>query len=490
MNATGLYYDGENARPIAVQWSVADGVLHIAGEGVAREEAVSGLRGTTRLGGVRRAVYLPDGAQLQSDDQDAVDALFPRRGMEAMVDRLERHPAAVASGLLVTALAVVLFITHGLPWLAERVARAVPPEIEQPLGEQVMAGLDRLALEPTTLDVAEQARWRAAFDRFMAPRSDRERFRLEFRDLGGGTANAFAVPGGTIVFSDGLLRTIRFEEEFLAVLAHELGHHADRHVLRTVLQQSAIAVLLAVFTGDVGAATGVAVAIPTFLLDNHYSREFEREADAFAFRELAERGISPAWFGVVMSRITAGAGDEWDDEPDYDYASSHPATADRLAAARAAAAAAGDVTGVAEAAARAGETEERPEWPPRVAASMADLAGCWQGSIDDDMRSYRWFAERDAQGRFEVSFRGLSGSPDDRVGRRDVGRWAVHDGVLATHTWRIGEAEDEEDSLGSDAVWTYRIEAFDGQRMTYRGFGDDETVYEAERVDCATRPGD
>ncbi len=489
MNATGLYYDGETARPVAVQWSVADGMLRIVGEDVAREEPVAGLRGTTRLGGVRRAVYLPDGAQLHSDDQDAVDALFPRRGMEAMVDRLERHPAAVASGLLVTALAVVLFITHGLPWLAERVARAVPPDIEQPLGEQVMAGLDRLAMEPTTLDPAEQARWRDAFDRFMAPRADRERFRLEFRDLGGGAANAFAVPGGIIVFSDGLLRTIRFEEEFLAVLAHELGHHADRHVLRTVLQQSAIAVLLAVFTGDVGAATGVAVAVPTFLLENHYSREFEREADAFAFRELAARGISPAWFGVVMARITAGAGDEWDDEPDYDYASSHPATADRLAAARAAAAAA-EVTGVAEAAARTGETEERPEWPPRVAASMADLAGCWQGSLDDESWSYQWFAERDAQGRFEVSFRGLPGSSGDAVSRPEVGRWAVHDGVLATHTWSAGETGDDEDAVGSDVVWTYRIEAFDGQRMVYRGFGDDETVFEAERVDCATRPGD
>jgi Zn-dependent protease with chaperone function len=482
VSAHGLYYDGEHARPVAVRWSVAGGLLRIEGERVSRGEPLSGLHGTTRLGGVRRAVFLPDGAQLHSDDQDAVDALFPRRGVEAVVDRLERHPAAVAGGLLVTALAVVLFVTHGLPWLAERVARAMPPEIEQPLGEQVMAGLDALALSPTTLDAAEQARWRAAFDRFMAPREDRARFRLEFRDLGDGAANAFAVPGGTIVFSDGLLRAIRFEEEFLAVLAHELGHHADRHVLRTVLQQSAVAVLLAVFTGDVGAATGVAVAVPTFLLENHYSREFEREADDFAFRELAARGISPAWFAVAMSRIAVPAGEDWDDEPDYDYASSHPATAERLAAARAAAGGPSGLLGVAATAARAGEPPAPPDWPPRVAAAAGELVGCWRGAREDGEWPYRWFSRLDAGGRFALELRGIEGAASDGVTTREQGTWAIHDGVLATHTWPEGDGEEVPTS---DAVATYRLEAFDGQRMAYRAFGDDETAYQAERVDCA-----
>ncbi|MFN7550020.1 MAG: M48 family metallopeptidase [Pseudomonadota bacterium] len=484
MNAHGLYYDGEHARPVEVLWSASGGALRIEGEGVSRHEQVAALRGTTRLGGVRRAVFLPDGAQLHSDDQGAVDALFPRRGLETLVDRLERHPAAVAGGLLLSVLAIVLFATHGLPWLAERVARAMPPDVEAPLGAQVMAALDALALEPSTLDPAEQARWRAAFEGFMAGRPDAARLRLEFRDLGGGAANAFAVPGGTIVFTDGLLRTIRFDEEFLAVLAHELGHHADRHVLRTVLQQSAVAVLLAVFTGDVGSATGVTVAIPTFLLDNHYSRDFEREADAFAFRELAARGISPAWFAVVLSRIAGAADGNGEDEPDHDYASSHPATGDRLAAAREAGRGAA-VLDVAQAAARAGETPGRPQWPARVAVSTPELAGCWAGRLDDAEWPYEWFAERAADGGFVVDFRGFPDTPSEDFEAREQGTWAVEDGVLATHSWQTGDGTG---GVGGDAVWTYRIEAFDGRRLVYRAIGDGNLLFEAVRADCKARP--
>ncbi len=486
MSAQGLYYDGEHARATAVAWSVADGRLRIEGEGVLREEPVAGLRGTTRLGQVRRAIVLPDGAQLQSDDQDAVDALFPRRGIETVVDRLERHPAAVAASLLVTVLGGVLFVAFGLPWLADRVARAVPPAVEGPMGEQVLSALDSLALSPSTLSPAEQARWREAFDRFMAPRADAAQFRLAFRDLADGGANAFAVPGGTIVFTDGLLRSIAHEEEFFAVLAHELGHHADRHVLRGVLQQSALAVLLATLTGDVGSATGVIVAVPSFLLENHYSRDFEREADAFAFRELAARGISPAWFAVAMARISRGyrADRDEDGEPDADYASSHPSTDERLAAARDAASAAVGVPELALAVARRGETEApQPDWPARVDVGAAELAGCWRGRLEESEWPYEWFAQRRADGAFTVDFRGLDAPEEDFAGSREVGRWAVHDGIMATYAW---STRADGTPAGDDNVLSYRIEAFDGRTLSYRSLDDeDRTVFDSEQVDCA-----
>lgn len=482
MSAQGLYYDGEHARATAVAWSVGDGLLRIEGEGVLREEPVAGLRGTTRLGQVRRAIFLPDGAQLHSDDQDAVDALFPRRGIETVVDRLERHPAAVAASLLVTVLGGVLFVAFGLPWLADRVARAVPPAVERPMGEQVLSALDALALSPSMLSPAEQARWREAFDRFMAPRADAAQFRLEFRDLADGAPNAFAVPGGTIVFTDGLLRGVTHEEEFFAVLAHELGHHADRHVLRGVLQQSALAVLLAVLTGDVGSATGVTVAVPSFLLENHYSREFEREADAFAFRELAARGISPAWFAVAMAGLDAASGAERDDEPSEDYASSHPTTDERLAAARAAAGEAAGVVDVATAVARRGEVEAPQEdWPARVAVDAALLAGCWRGQQDESDAPYEWFAQHRPNGELVIDFRYVDENPDDFRWRR-VGRWAAHDGVLATYAW---STNDDGTAAGGDSTLAYRVEFADGRVLRYRSIDDeDRRLFESERVDC------
>ncbi len=503
MSAAGLYYAGELAAPLEVRWSIDRDQLRIEGQDFVREEPLTALRGTTRLGAIRRMVYLPDGAQLHSDDNDAVDALFPRRGLEAVVDRLERHPAAVASSMLVTVLAGVLFFFFGLPWLADRVARAIPPEIEGPIGEQVMAILDHTALEPTTLSAAEQARWLAAFDAFMVGQPDRERYRLEFRDMGEGVANAFAVPGGSIVFTDALLRGVSNDEEFLAVLAHELGHQVDRHVLRSVLQQSAVILLAAVFTGDVSAATGVAVAVPTFLLDAHYSRDFEREADRFAFAAMRQRGLSPEWFAVALSRMASSAEvetevdsdadadadadveqDPWtDSEPSLDYASSHPATADRLLAARAAAA---GMPSLVEALVRKPEPASLAEsWPPRVAVDAADLVGCWRGFNDDPDWPYGWFSEQRADGSFEIHFDGVAESPSADWSGSEAGTWSAHEGTIATHSKQsLGTATE----APIDAAAAYRIEAYDGATMMYRMLGGAQQVYGAERADCSEKP--
>jgi Zn-dependent protease with chaperone function len=411
--------------------------------------------------------------------------------------------------MLLTVVAGVLFFLFGLPWLADRVARAIPPEVEAPIGEQVMAMLDATALEPSALDAAQQARWQAVFDRFMANQPQGSRYRLAFRDMGAGVANAFAVPGGSIVFTDALLEGAQHEEEFIAVLAHELGHQVERHVMRAVLQQSAVALLVAVFTGDVSAATGVAVAVPTFLLDNHYSREFEREADAFAFRALRERGLPPEWFAVALGRIArqsadaaasdaADADDDVDDdtdddddgndafdaEPTFDYASSHPATTERLAAARAAGA---DLPSIIQTLVARPETSDHPAlWPPLVPVARADLVGCWRGVHEDDKWPYGWFIERTADGHFERLASGVEDTPSADWSDRESGDWTVGNGRYATHTRSVVAGAGEPSA--TDAIDVYRIESFEQDTMQYRQLGQTEVLFGAERVDCAQRP--
>jgi hypothetical protein len=60
------------------------------------------------------------------------------------------------------------------------------------------------------------------------------------------------------------------------ISSHEIGHEEHRHVLRSVLQSSAVVLIGAHFTGDVSSASTLVVAVPTFLLDSHYSRDFSR----------------------------------------------------------------------------------------------------------------------------------------------------------------------------------------------------------------------
>jgi len=124
------------------------------------------------------------------------------------------------------------------------------------------------------------------------------------------------------------------DERFLAVAAHEIGHEVNRHVLRSVLQSSAVVLIGAYFTGDVSSASTLVVAVPTFLLDSHYSRDFEAEADSYAFESLAKHDISPGRFAEVMQAMQKA-------DPhirhESGYLSTHPPTVDRIVKAREAA---------------------------------------------------------------------------------------------------------------------------------------------------------
>jgi Zn-dependent protease with chaperone function len=124
------------------------------------------------------------------------------------------------------------------------------------------------------------------------------------------------------------------DERFLAVIAHEIGHEEHRHVLRSVLQNSAVVLASAYFTGDVSSASALVVSVPTFLLNSHYSRAFEEEADSYAFASLAAHHISPGRFAEVMEAMQKA-------DPhirhEVGYLSTHPLSVARIMSARAAA---------------------------------------------------------------------------------------------------------------------------------------------------------
>jgi Zn-dependent protease with chaperone function len=325
-----VFYNGRNAAAIDVQCDVADNMaLHIRGQGVEQRVELARIRVSPRLARTRRILFLPDGAQIHSDDNDAVDAMFPGRNrLETWVDRLERHWRAVVASALTSAVAGVLFFAFGLPWLADRIAQKIPFAVEQAMGEQALSLLRRVALNPSALPAERQQALRVRFNEFVRDIPDGPQYRLEFFAAPGIGANAFALPGGTIVFTDEMLPVLDGDDEFLAVAAHEIGHEQRRHLLRLVLRDSAVVVIGTLFAGDVSSASTLVVAIPTFLLQNHYTRGFEADADDYAFAALAAHKISPQVFAEVMRKFERKYPQLKD--ATMAYASTHPPTEERI----------------------------------------------------------------------------------------------------------------------------------------------------------------
>ncbi|MGV8998014.1 MAG: M48 family metalloprotease [Parvibaculaceae bacterium] len=154
--------------------------------------------------------------------------------------------------------------------------------------------------------------------------------------LNSSVINAFALPGGYVYVTRGLLALVDDEAELAGVLGHEIGHVIARHGAQ---RQTAVlgATLLGAVLGD-GAVNQVVQLGGQGLLAG-YSRDQEYEADALGVHYLANAGYDPLaqadFLGAMDENakvVALIAGESANAKTDW--LSSHPATPERVAAAR------------------------------------------------------------------------------------------------------------------------------------------------------------
>jgi Zn-dependent protease with chaperone function len=204
------------------------------------------------------------------------------------------------------ALAIIFWAGYrwGVPWTAREIAERLPRAIESEIADQVLKSADGLFLEPTGMTAARRAALADTFAELRSAAGLPANVRLEFRKAKAWIgANAFALPGGVVVLTDQLVEGMKKEAHVIAVLAHELGHIERRHSMRMVLQNSIIGLVTMAVFGDASSVAGVAIALPTTLAHSGYSRDFEREADQFAFDLLRKTGRTPADFAAAMRTL-------------------------------------------------------------------------------------------------------------------------------------------------------------------------------------------
>ncbi len=327
-----LYFDGQSSDGREVTLEIdARRVLHVRGGGRDLAWPLAEVRASERIGASRRRIYFPDGAQCETGDNDAVDAMFAAPAGARLLARWEGRLRYAIAALAATLLAAAAIVFWGVPALARQVAFALPPQTEQLIGRDALAALDHAVLQPSRLPPERQQGLRALYARMAADIGGAEGGRLELRRGGRAGANALALPAGLIVVTDELVELARDDREIEAVLAHEFGHQRGRHILRHLLQDSIAALLVAVTVGDLSSLTSLAAAAPTLLLQAKYSREFEREADDFALAYLARRHIPPETFAAILERLEKSRPEALNAP---DFLSTHPDIRARIERAR------------------------------------------------------------------------------------------------------------------------------------------------------------
>jgi Zn-dependent protease with chaperone function len=308
----GTLFDGLQATRVPVSIEAAGGEITIIdATGASRRLRQDDIAPDSRIPDVPRRLRLSGGELIETDDDAAVEAVWPARdtiGRAAFM--LESRGWAAWVGLGVTAVVIWIIVADLLPLAAGPASRLISPQVERVIGEHTLATLDRVGFKPSALSEPEQASLRTKFDAFVADEPDVRQYALRFRKIG--VANALALPGGIIVVSD------------------EIGHVRQRHAMRMVLQDSGLAVVMTVLAGDAVGTTILVAAIPSLLLRSRYSRQFESEADDYAFAMLKRHGRSPQAFADMLRRLQSQERVRQQPGALGPYLNSHPATEERI----------------------------------------------------------------------------------------------------------------------------------------------------------------
>jgi predicted Zn-dependent protease len=307
--------------------------IHAAEGSTVRLWSYGRLRSSVPLSTKHRDVLLslePDGAEtlFVADPAFAGKLLGRAPALSAGRHRLR----ALRPGLAV--LGAALTVAAGV-WLldfqpAQTLARLMPQPTREALGRQVVASLARDRKECRT--PASQVALARLTKRLAAAAPDKA-LAVRVAVLDWPLVNAFAVPGGQVILTRGLIETSRSPDEVAGVLAHELGHAIELHPEAGLVRvMGLLAATQLIFAGSSGNLTNLGV----ILTQLRYTRIAEGEADAHAIRLLKAAGISPKGLGDFLARIDAKperARPDAEAETSgsfLDLISTHPPTAERI----------------------------------------------------------------------------------------------------------------------------------------------------------------
>lgn len=145
------------------------------------------------------------------------------------------------------------------------------------------------------VDDPELQRYVSRVGQGLAAASERPDLPWRFQVVDEASVNAFALPGGFIFVTRGIMAAFMSEAELAAVLGHEIGHVTARHSVEQLSQQQLFGGLagLGAVIFDLGSVAQGVLGTGLQLLFLQYSRDDERQADDLGLRYMVREGFAP-----------------------------------------------------------------------------------------------------------------------------------------------------------------------------------------------------
>jgi beta-barrel assembly-enhancing protease len=232
-------------------------------------------------------------------------------------------------------LIIAVTVCLGLLWLqrdalVRSIVQQMPLSLEQEIGDTLW---DAVRAKEVIID--SNAKYRRQVEtvtkRLIAtlPKNSEYSFAFHIAEQDG-VVNAYALPGGHIVIYTGLLKAVQRPEQLAGVLAHEMAHVTERHAVSNLVSRMGLFGLLWSVFGDSSGLLGLATQGTQELMEQRFSRDYEREADLQAWQRLVEAKIDPRGLYQFFTILDRRDGRTAEMSRPLAWLSSHPATAERI----------------------------------------------------------------------------------------------------------------------------------------------------------------
>ncbi len=161
-------------------------------------------------------------------------------------------------------------------------------------------------------------------------------FTYQFKIVADISPNAFALPGGYIYITTGILPLIESEDELACIIGHEIIHSNNRHSVKQMKKSIIPSILeipgnlLGVISKDLGNLVNTPIKASNSLILSSYSRGFETEADNYGVALAAKAGYDPSKLPNILTRMNDAIEVITGNKEKKSYFSDHPYTPKRI----------------------------------------------------------------------------------------------------------------------------------------------------------------
>lgn len=167
----------------------------------------------------------------------------------------------------------------------------------------------------------------------LAADSERPNLPWSFQVVDDPSVNAFALPGGFIFLTRGLMTHLTSEAELVSVLGHEIGHVTGRHSVEQMSKAQLAQIGLVagmVLAPELASNYGNLANAGLGLMFLKYGRDDEREADDLGLRYLVGEGYDPREMPQVFETLRRVSEKESKGGRVPGWMSTHPTPEDRI----------------------------------------------------------------------------------------------------------------------------------------------------------------